>query len=300
VYPWKSVTDLQSIKGTQSDRLQVRRGLECTVTQTAGKEHQPTFEINRLLLLSTHLEKLKLGRTCKTSTACVANMAARYDLRSKQARSPAAAAIRSQRNPKPPGLEQVADFGVLPTALLQPILALVPFKQKMTCEAVCRAWRNVLRCKTCQDTTTSSSSAGGVWGHLDIHLDCHADRPNVSKASPFTIHSYRAYETSLGISEALDPDMPPDADFIEWLRLRAPGADKIIVTNTSAQEGWLFAEVLLAISGSGRLGVSKPPVALRTGRCNQLTAMTFHLHAFLRHRQCACASPYLSTNISLP
>ena len=227
-------------------------------------------------------------------------MAARYDLRSKQARLLASAAVRSQTRSKPSGPEQVADFGVLPTALLQPILALVPFKQKMTCEAVCRAWRNVLRCKTCQDTTTSSSSAGGVWGHLDIHLDCHADRPNVSKASPFTIHSYRAYETSLGISEALDPDMPPEADFIEWLRLRAPGADKIIVTNTSAQEGWLFAEVLLAISGSGRLGVSKPPVALRTGRCNQLTAMTFHLHAFLRHRQCACASPYLSTNISLP
>ncbi len=216
-------------------------------------------------------------------------MAARYDLRSKQARLHASAAIRSLKNPKPPGLEQVADFGVLPTALLQPILALVPFKQKMTCEAVCRAWRSVLRCRTCQDTTTSISSAGGVWGHLDIQLDCHAERSNVSKASPFTIHSYRAYCTSVSISEALDPDMAPEADFIAWLRLRAPGADKISITNTSAQEGWLFAEVVLAISSSGRLGVSKPPVALTAGSCNELTAMTFHMHAFLRHRQCACA-----------
>ena len=212
-------------------------------------------------------------------------MAARYDLRCKQARLHASGAVRSQRNPKPLGLEQVADFGVLPTALLQPILALVPFKQKMTCEAVCRAWRSVLRGKTCQDTTTSISSAGGVWGHLDIQLDCHALRSNVSKASPFTIHSYGASCTSISISEALDPDMPPEADFIDWLRLRAPGADKISISNTWAQEGWLFAEVVLAISSS----VSKPPVALTAGSCNELTAMTFHIHAFLRHRQCTCA-----------
>ena len=193
-------------------------------------------------------------------------MAARYDLRSKQAGLPASAATRSPKKTRPTGLEQVADFGVLPTALLQPTLALVPFEQKMTCEAVCRAWRSVLRCNNiCQDTTTSSSSTGGVWGRLDIHLDCHTERPIFAKASPFTIHTYRACCTSVSVSEALDPDMPPEADFIEWLRLRAPGADKIFVTNTSAQEAWLFAEVLLAISGSGRLGVSKPPVALRTG-----------------------------------
>ena len=216
-------------------------------------------------------------------------MAVRYDLRSKQARLHASAAIRSQKNPKPPGLEQVADFGVLPTALLQPILALVPFKQKMACEAVCRAWRRVLRCTTCQDTTTSISSAGGVWGHLTIHLDNHAERASVSQASPFVIHSYRAYLTSISISEALDPDMPPEADFIEWLRLRASGADKIDITNTSAQEGWLFAEVLLAISGSGRLSASKPPVAITAGSCNELTAMTFHVYEFFWHRRCACA-----------
>ena len=73
--------------------------------------------------------------------------------------------------------------------------------------------------------------------------------------------------------------MSPEADFIEWLRLRAPAADTITITNTSAQEGWLFAEVLLAVSGSGRLGVSKTPVALQTGSCNQLTALTFDLHS---------------------
>jgi len=117
-------------------------------------------------------------------------MAARYDLRSKQARLHASAADRAwKKKPKSPGIEQVADFGVLPTALLQPILAQVPFKQKMTREAVCRAWRSVLRCAACPDTTTSSSSAGGVWGHLDIHLDEHAERPDFSKASPFTIHT---------------------------------------------------------------------------------------------------------------
>lgn len=137
-------------------------------------------------MLSTHLEKRKLGTSCNTATACVANMAARYDLRSKQARLHASAAARSQKSPNPPGLEQVAGFGVLSTALLQPILALVPLQQKMTCEAVCRAWRSVLRGKTCQDTTivptTSTRSEGGVRGQLDIHLDCHAERSNVSKA----------------------------------------------------------------------------------------------------------------------
>ena len=40
-------------------------------------------------------------------------MAARYDVRCKQARLHASGAVRSQRNPKPLGLEQVADFGVL-------------------------------------------------------------------------------------------------------------------------------------------------------------------------------------------
>ena len=229
-----------------------------------------------------------MGTSCDTATACFATMAARYNLRSKQARLHASAAARSwEKKPKPPGIEQVADFAVLPTALLQSIFAQVPFNQKMKCEAVCRAWRSVMRCAACTNkcTMTSSSSAGGVWGHLDIQLDCQALRSNVSKASPFTIHSYGAYCTSISISEALDPDMPPEADFIDWLRLRAPGADKISISNTWAQEGWLFAEVVLAISSS----VSKPPVALTAGSCNELTAMTFHIHAFLRHRQCTCA-----------
>ncbi len=209
-------------------------------------------------------------------------MAARYGLRSKQARLHASAADRSWQ--QAPGIQQVADFGVLPTALLQPILAQVPFNQKMKCEAVCRAWRKVLRCGACPDTTTSSSSAGGVWGHLDLYLDVHAERPDFSKASPFRIHSYGPYETNLCISEALDPDMSPEADFIEWLRLRAPAADKITIANTSAQEGWLFAALLLAVSGSGRLGVSTPPVSLRTGSYNQLTAVTRDAQV-MRHRQ---------------
>ncbi|DBB04851.1 TPA: hypothetical protein ACH3X3_010139 [Trebouxia sp. C0006] len=69
--------------------------------------------------------------------------------------------------------------------------------------------------------------------------------------------------------------MSPEADFIEWLRLRAPAADKITIANTSAQEGWLFAALLLAVSGSGRLGVSTPPVSLRTGSHNMLQSFRF-------------------------
>ncbi len=80
-------------------------------------------------------------------------MAARYGLRSKQARLHASAADRSWQ--QAPGIQQVADFGVLHTALLQPILAQVPFNQKMKCEAVCRAWREVLRC-------------GAMWRHDDL------------------------------------------------------------------------------------------------------------------------------------
>ena len=72
-----------------------------------------------------------------------------------------------------------------------------------------------MRCAACPDTMTSSSSASGVWGHLDFFLDEHAARPNLSTASPFTIRSYGPHETSLSISEALDPDMSPEADFIE-------------------------------------------------------------------------------------
>ena len=160
-------------------------------------------------------------------------MAARYNLRSKQAKLHAPAADRSwEKKAKPPGIEQVADFAVLPTALLQPILAQVPFNQKMKCEAVCRAWRSVLRCAACPDTRTSSSSVGGVWGHLDIYLDEHAERFDSLKASPFKFYSCGSYETSLYISEALDPDMSPEADFIDWLRLRAPAADRISITNT--------------------------------------------------------------------
>lgn len=158
-------------------------------------------------------------------------MAARYGLRSKQARLHASAADRSWQ--QAPGIPQVADFGVLPPALLQLILAQVPFNPKRKCEAVCRAWRKVLRCGACPDTTTSSSSAGGVWGHLDLYLDVHAERPDFSKASPCRIHSYGPYETNLCNSEALDPDMSPEADFVEWLRLRAPAADKITIANTS-------------------------------------------------------------------
>ena len=137
----------------------------------------------------------------------------------------------------------------------------------------------MLRCAAGPDTMTSIRSAGGVWGHLRIHLERHVRRSNVLKVSNFTIHSSLSYVTSLSIREALDPDMPPEADFVKWLRLRAPAADTITITNTSAQEGWLFAEVLLAISGSGRLGVSKTPVALQTGSCNQLTALMFDLHS---------------------
>ncbi|DBA93353.1 TPA: hypothetical protein ACH3X2_003630 [Trebouxia sp. C0005] len=203
-------------------------------------------------------------------------MAARYDLRSKQARLHASAAGCSwEKKPKPPGIGQVADFAMLPIALLQPILAQVPFKQKMKCEAVCRAWRSVLRSPACPDITTFVSSAGGVWGHLNIYLDKHAERHNVYKTSSFTIRNYGSYKTSLGISEALDPDMPPKADFIEWLRSRAPAADEITITNTSEQEGWLFAEILLAISGSGRLGDSKPPVALIAGSHSVLKSFRF-------------------------
>ncbi len=132
--------------------------------------------------------KRKLGTSCDTATACFATMAARYNLRSKQARLHASAAARSwEKKPKPPGIEQVADFAVLPTALLQSIFAQVPFNQKMKCEAVCRAWRSVMRCAACTNkcTMTSSSSAGGVWGHLDIYLDEHAGRFKSPKASPF-------------------------------------------------------------------------------------------------------------------
>ncbi|DBA93355.1 TPA: hypothetical protein ACH3X2_003632 [Trebouxia sp. C0005] len=203
-------------------------------------------------------------------------MAARYDLRSKQARLHASAAGCSwEKKPKPPGIEQVADFAVLPIALLQLIFAQVMFQQKMKCEAVCRAWRSVLRSAACLDTTTFISSAGGVWGHLIIDLDNHAERHNVDKTSPITVRSYGSCETSIVISEALDPDMPPEADFVKWLRLRAPAADKITITNTSAHEGWLFAEVLLAVSGCGRLGVSKPPVALIAGSHSVLQSFRF-------------------------
>ena len=214
---------------------------------------------------------------CTAPILRIANMAARYDLSSKQARLHACAAVRSQKKSKPSGLEQVVDFGVLPIALLQSILAQVPFKQKMKCEAVCRAWRSVLRCAAGLDATTSTGSAGGVWGHLSIHLERHVGRLDVVNASTFTIHSHLGDLASISIGEALDPDVPPEAEFIKWLRLRAPAADNITVTNTSAQEGWLFAEILLAISGSGRLGVSQPPVALRTDSCNQLTAVSFEL-----------------------
>ena len=149
----------------------------------------------------------------------LATVAARYSLRSKQAKLRASADGRScEKKPKPPGTLQVAEFGMLPTALLQHILAQVPLKQKMACEAVCRAWRSVLRC-------AAGRSAGGVWGHLSIYLDKHAERSDESKGSQFTFHCEGAY-TCLLISEALDPDTLPEADFIEWLRLRAPAADK--------------------------------------------------------------------------
>ena len=251
----------------------------------ACKLHYPSFSIQTVLSRSA-----SLGTTRNIATACGARMAARYDLRSKQARLHASAAGCSwEKKPKPPGIGQVADFAMLPIALLQPILAQVPFKQKMKCEAVCRAWRSVLRSAACLDTTTFISSAGGVWGHLIIDLDNHAERHNVYKTSPITVRSYGSCETSIVISEALDPDMPPEADFVKWLRLRAPAADKITITNTSAHEGWLFAEVLLAVSGCGRLGVSKPPVALIAGSCNMLTATTIQLYVILRHRQRACS-----------
>ena len=133
------------------------RGLDCTGTQKACKVHNPKFELQCCSCACYE----SLGTTRNTATACVARMAARYDLRSKQARLHASAAGCSwQKKPKPPDNEQVAGFGVLPIALLQPIFAQVLFLQKMKCEAVCRAWRSVLRSA---DTTTFISSAAGVW-----------------------------------------------------------------------------------------------------------------------------------------
>ena len=166
-----------------------------------------------------------------------------------------------------------------PTALLQNILAQLPFKQKMTCEAVCSEWRSVLRCPPFSNPRQPcDSSTAGVWGALVIRLnksrpDMTYDPPQVKEMSP--------YETRITLSGPNDPFEQPDADFVAWLRLRAVLALELCLNTRVENSVWALYDHLLAIQDSFQFLPVKPPLTLITGtsdlrhckRCSKCTAL---------------------------
>lgn len=180
----------------------------------------------------------------------------------------------------------------LPTALLQNIFAQLPFKQKMTCEAVCSEWRSVLRCPpNVNPRQPCDPSTAGVWGTLVIRLqysypEVTHDPPKVIEMSP--------YETRIILSGPIDPFEQPDAGFVAWLRLRAARAVQLKLSDKAEKSVWAVSDHILAIHDSCKLLPAKPPLTLITGTsCSRNCKCCSKCTALQRVQSALQLAPYL-------
>ena len=151
----------------------------------------------------------------------------------------------------------------LPTALLLDIFARLPFKQKMTCEAVCSGWRNVLRCPPFSNPRQPCDpSTAGVWGALVIYLQYCC--PGITHH--YTLVQEESWDkTNIILPGPSDPFEQPDAGFAAWLRLRAAGALEIKLSDKAEKSAWAFSDLVLAICDSCRFLPAMPPLTVVTG-----------------------------------
>ena len=161
--------------------------------------------------------------------------------------------------------ERSANQGLqfLPTELLQRVFTHVPFHDKMLCEGVCCKWRAILRCSDLQNSSTSTGLSG-MWGHVTIAFE---DSPDVEEIFPDDCHMFfedsgkHAYFMVRGSGGSLTQQ---EREFIAWMSHRAVGAESInLECEMFTQDpGWMFAELVLAISSSGGNFSARPPVTL--------------------------------------
>ena len=109
-------------------------------------------------------------------------------------------------------------YGGLPESLLQAIFAVLPLKDKVACEAVCRGWRAALRCLSGPSWIPARTSSG-VWGYLELYIKS-SDHPGPELAlNP----AWGIKKTVLRMKELEIVDDTPGHSFAAWLRQRAAG-----------------------------------------------------------------------------
>ena len=133
----------------------------------------------------------------------------------------------------------------------------------MLCEGVCRTWRAILRCSQLHSSSTGSGLSG-IWGKVTIKFE--KEFPEQSRSikcdgewSSHTTFSVKASGCSLSQQERT---------FVAWMRQRSVGAESInLWCDFYTQDpGWVFAELVLAISSSGGQFSAQPPVTLESGK----------------------------------
>ena len=159
-------------------------------------------------------------------------------------------------------------LGCLPAELLQRVFTHLPFRHMMLREGVCRVWRAILRCSDMPSSNTGSGLSG-IWGEIKIDFDHPADveeilpeHCNVGIHFPFGGLTKRTCFTVKASGCSLTQQ---ERGFVAWVRQRAVGAQSISLLCNPQDPGWMFAELVLAVSKSGGHLSARPPVALASG-----------------------------------
>lgn len=163
-----------------------------------------------------------------------------------------------------------ADNGLrlLPPELLQRVFTHVPFRDKMLCEGVCRMWRAILRCSDLQRSITGNGLSG-IWGNLIIAFEGSPDHEEMFPDNSYILTLCRRRQNSAnyatfkvrGSGVSLTQQ---EREFVAWMGQRAVGSESINLQYElfTQDPGWMFAELVLAISSSGGHFSARPPVTL--------------------------------------
>lgn len=129
-------------------------------------------------------------------------------------------------------------------------------------------WRAILRCSDKQSSSTGTGLSG-IWGNVTIEFDAsECEEIMLEGLIGISVsHEESAKDASFLVRASNDCLSQHERGFVTWIRQRVVGAESIhLQCERYIQDpGWMFAELVLAVSTSGGHFSARPPVKLYSG-----------------------------------
>ena len=154
------------------------------------------------------------------------------------------------------------DFAELPLVVLHEIVCRAEFTSKVQCEQVCKSWRNILAVPS-ELVGDHGVTCKRIWGE-ELSLVLHMpNKHNVARV--MEVKGLPDSRDEVSFSDIESPLPQREGNFVQWLTKRAPGFRFVFLNLIKPGAAWLFAHLVLALSGDDPQSRHAPAMFINDG-----------------------------------